>query len=178
MAKDADDDLLEIYALLFDAGWVASRRARERSVTTAEILAYAKRGGADNPADFRLEKSIRRNVEARRIYLQAVRGRSLAVSHLAAAAGCGVIARRRLECGELEIVEDGGQHFLVLRLDKVSAAPRALEVRGEKGEGGRIPLPAPVVGVIQRGLGGKRADEREILELLLHRPRASIYLLP
>jgi len=178
MVKDMEGDLLERYAELVDVRWLTSRRARERPVTAAEILAYARRSGASGVSDFRLEKSIRSNPEVRRIYLEVVRRFSLAVSHLTAAAGCSIIIRRRLECGELEIIEEQGLYFLVLRLKGENVVPGTLEVRGENGEGGRIPLPTPVAGVIQRGLGGKEVNEREILELLLHQPRASIYLLP
>ena len=170
-----------LYQALCNLEALKKASATAPSVTAAALMAYARREAA-HLHDLRIERALRANPMARALYLQALQQLARDASLQAAAAAAGGIHRRPLQGGGvLEIIEDEGGAFLVIRLGETtmaeSASPTMLEVRTPEGEGGRTALPPPDEGIVQRRLDSRREDERQLLTLLTTRPDAAVFLL-
>ncbi len=176
MMNNSDKNIFERFSSIMDAAEMKVRHAKSPSLSASALVAYARRDNSLH--DFQIERDIRKNPAARRIYEQALTSQSMASSLMALAAGDGRILKRVLDEARLEIIEDGDDVFLIVRPDpKAKSVPRFLEVRGEQGEGGRIELAKPVHNIIQLQLDMGDETIMEAFDLLTQ-PDASVHLLP
>lgn len=147
-----------------------------QAVARTALWAHARREpGA--PVDFAVERALRTDPEAGRLYRRLLSIDAVAYSETAAAAYDNSATHRRIGDFDLDVVEedDAPPTLIIQMLAGARTAPGTIEVVSIEGVV-RLPLPAPVDGHIVMDLPRQDA-QRDLLRLMLANPHAGVYLL-
>ena len=175
MPDQTERDMEQLFAAIRDAKAIERRTAEAPAVSAARLLQYGTRPNA--VVDLDVERLLRASMTVRLMYGTALGRAARSVSPMAAAAAGERATRRMIGEDLLEVIEEDGASFLVLRLAADEPVPGHLEVRSPAGEGARISLGKPVRGIIQLRLDHGDAELSRIADLVTQ-PDSAIYLLP
>ena len=175
MTSTDNNRVIELAISLLDASDLATARADKPSLSAARLVRYARR--RDSVLDFAIEQQLRQNPVIMRLYNNLMQQTSMAYSPMAIAAGDGMIVKRMIGPHQLELVEDGGDQFVIIRLGgHLDQPPRLLEIRCENKGAVRLTLPRPVGKIMQMQLDLEAEDGKTAFELLGD-PASALFLM-